>query len=183
MIIVRCNFRNKVDGAWTVAYNWTVWSSGSSRSQQTARRLMTWSTNELKEMTWLTACWCYSVTWEHPQLRVRSCPGTARVVSQTAVCGWVRWLDAADLQRAGWQCCQAGVRVKGQREVLPVLLPPDDGSWVAWDLTAQQGSVTKISWHWLSRNNHLQWAWGETRGEKCFLIKSNITIYINQKVV
>lgn len=121
-------------------------------------------------MTWLTACWCCSVTWEHPQLRVRPCPGTARVVSQTAVCGRVRWLDAADLQRAGWQRCQAGVRVKGQREVLPVLLPPDDGSWVARDLTAQQGSVTKIRWHWLSRNNHLQWAWGETRGERIFLL-------------
>lgn len=37
MIIIRGNFRNKVDGAWTLAYNWTAWSS------ERARRLMTWS--------------------------------------------------------------------------------------------------------------------------------------------
>lgn len=168
MIIIRGNFSNKVDGAWTVAYNWTAWRSGSPSIQQTARGLMTRSTNELWEMTRLTACWRYSVTWEHPQLGVRSGPGTARVVSQTAVRGRVRRLDAADLQRAGRQRCQAGVGVKGQREVLPVLLPPDDGSWVARDLTAQQGSVTEIGWHRLSRNNHLQRAWGGDERRKVF---------------
>lgn len=96
-----------------------------------------------------------TATWEHSELGVRPCPGAARVIGQTAVRGRVRRLDAADLQQARRQCCQAGLRVQGQWEVLPVFLPADHRRRVARDLTAQQGSVTKVRGDRLGGDDHL----------------------------
>ncbi len=104
-----------------------------------------------------------SVTWEHSELGICPRPGAAGVVSQTAVRGGIRWLDAADLQRAGWQYRQAGVKVKDQWQVLPVLLPADDGRRVARDLTAQQGGVPKVRGYGLCGDDHLQRTWSEKK--------------------
>lgn len=103
-----------------------------------------------------------SVTWEHSELGVRPRPGAARVVGQAAIRGRVRWLDAADLQRARRQHRQAGVGVKGLRQVLSVLLPADDRRRVARDLAAQQGGVAKVRGYGLGGYDHLQGTWRET---------------------
>lgn len=87
------------------------------------------------------------VTWENPEFCVTARPGTAGVVGQTPVRGRVRWLDAAELQGAGRQRRQPGVRVKGHWKVLPVLLPPDDGRRVPGDLTTQEGAITEVRRH------------------------------------
>lgn len=106
------------------------------------------------------------VTWEHSELGICPRPGAARVIGQTAVHGWVWWLNAADLEWAGWQHRQTGVRVKGHGEVFPVLLPADDGYWLTGDLAAQQGSVAKVRGNRLGGDNHLQWTWRSRDGEK-----------------
>lgn len=89
----------------------------------------------------------YPVTWENPEFCVTARPGTAGVVGQTPVRGRVRRLDPAELQGAGRQRRQPGVRVKGHWKVLPVLLPPDDGRRVTGDLTTQEGAITEVRRH------------------------------------
>ncbi len=77
-----------------------------------------------------------SLTRYDAQVGVCAGTGTAGVLRQTAVRGRIRRLDPADLQRSRGQDDHSAVGVKGQRQVLPVLLPAHHGHGLARHLTA-----------------------------------------------
>lgn len=96
----------------------------------------------MKRTNWRNPDFVFS-TWENSEFGVRPGSGAARVVGQAAVRRRIRRLDPAHLQRPGRQNRQPGLGLEAERQVLPVLLPADDGPRVAGDLAAQQGGVTQ----------------------------------------